>query len=95
MRKVVFILIGFPLFKITISYAQPGTLDPSFGTGGKVTVSFQPPEDVGRKAVLQPDGKIVQTGYSYNSGETGVWLEAILKEAKDKFVQWAFVAAVG
>jgi uncharacterized delta-60 repeat protein len=54
------------LFLAAITYAtafgQPGSLDKSFGKAGKVTVSFGTQEDIGRKAVLQTDGKIVQTG---------------------------------
>lgn len=51
-------------FNISIAFAQSGTLDVSFGNQGKATATFQPPEDVGRKAVIQADGKIVQAGYS-------------------------------
>jgi uncharacterized delta-60 repeat protein len=41
-----------------------GTLDASFGTGGIATVSFRPGQDVPHCAALQPDGKIVVSGYS-------------------------------
>ncbi len=68
MKTIISALIILAVFNISIAFAQPGSLDNSFGKGGKVTVSFAPPEDVGRKAALQPDGKIVQTGYSYDSG---------------------------
>ncbi len=64
MKQLFLALIILAVVNTSISLAQPGSLDNSFGTGGKVTASFAPPEDVGRKAALQPNGKIVQTGYS-------------------------------
>jgi uncharacterized delta-60 repeat protein len=39
-----------------------------FGTNGKTTASFGTPEDIGRKAAIQADGKIVQTGTAYGLG---------------------------
>jgi len=44
-------------------YISNGTLDASFGTGGKVTVDFQGPYDYDEftNVVVQPDGKIVAT----------------------------------
>ena len=44
-------------------YDSHGSLDPSFGTGGKVTTSFAPlDEDVAEDVAIQPDGKIVLVG---------------------------------
>jgi uncharacterized delta-60 repeat protein len=44
--------------------AKPGTLDPSFGTGGVVTTPFGSlGTAVADAAVVQPDGKIVAAGY--------------------------------
>ena len=43
-----------------------GTLDPSFGTGGKVTVPFDlggSNNDISYGSALQPDGKLVIAGY--------------------------------
>jgi uncharacterized delta-60 repeat protein len=42
-------------------YKSDGTLDDSFGTGGKVTADFQGPDDYDQfsAVVVQPDGKIV------------------------------------
>ncbi len=68
MKAITSVLITLAAFNTSIVFAQPGSLDLSFGTGGKATASFEPPEDVGRHAALQADGKIVQTGYSYNLG---------------------------
>jgi uncharacterized delta-60 repeat protein len=46
-------------------YEPDGSLDPSFGTGGKVTTEFDPDEASAEgvaEIVLQPDGKIVAAG---------------------------------
>jgi uncharacterized delta-60 repeat protein len=44
-------------------YNQSGSLDASFGSGGKVTTDVTPGRfDVGRSVALQPDGKIVLAG---------------------------------
>jgi uncharacterized delta-60 repeat protein len=46
-------------------FAAAGTLDPSFGVGGKVTTAIGSAGfDFARAVVLQPDGKIVATGSS-------------------------------
>jgi uncharacterized delta-60 repeat protein len=47
-----------------VRYNADGTLDSSFGTGGKVTTDFSTSQDYGRSVVLQSDGKIVVAGYS-------------------------------
>jgi uncharacterized delta-60 repeat protein len=39
-----------------------GSLDPSFGTGGKVTTPLAGGVDAGRDGLLQPDGRIVVVG---------------------------------
>ncbi|CBE67527.1 MAG: hypothetical protein F9K13_06055 [Candidatus Methylomirabilis oxygeniifera] len=44
-------------------YNPNGTLDPTFGTGGKVTTDLGSPYDSARALVLQPDGKLVVAGY--------------------------------
>src|SRR6266480_4615089 len=44
-------------------YLPDGTLDPTFGTGGKVRVDFGNNDlDIANDAALQPDGKIVAAG---------------------------------
>jgi uncharacterized delta-60 repeat protein len=46
-------------------YNPNGTLDLSFGSGGKVLTDFgSGSEDLGRAVALQPDGKIVAAGMS-------------------------------
>ena len=52
----------------TARYNADGTLDNSFGTNGKVTTDFLGGRDSGSSMVLQPDGKILITGY-LNRGE--------------------------
>jgi uncharacterized delta-60 repeat protein len=46
--------------------AQPGTLDPSFGGDGKVTTDLGGGDDGAFSVAIQPDGKIVVAGDSYN-----------------------------
>lgn len=43
-------------------YNSDGTLDTSFGTGGKATLDFNGGADAASSAVIQPDGKIVVVG---------------------------------
>lgn len=51
-------------------YASDGTLDPTFGDGGKVTTDFENRENERiRSMVLQPDGKIVAAGFHRASNE--------------------------
>ena len=43
-------------------YLADGTLDTSFGNGGKVTTGLSPYSDYGRTVAVQSDGKIVVAG---------------------------------
>lgn len=56
--------LGIVLFTTTLCPAQAGTLDPSFGDGGKLTTPFfGPTSDTGRSVVaMQADGKVVVAG---------------------------------
>ena len=49
-----------------LSFSQDGSLDQSFGAGGTVTTVIGNETDVGYSIALQPDGKIVMCGKSYN-----------------------------
>jgi len=49
--------------------AQPGSLDATFGTGGKVTTDFGSLSDRGYAVAIQPDGKIVVAGESNNGSD--------------------------
>ncbi len=57
-----------PLFLNAIFAA--GTLDPGFGSGGKVSFRFGSTSDGAGSAVLQPDGKIVIVGSTLPSGQS-------------------------
>ena len=55
-----------------VRYLPDGTLDATFGDGGKVVTDLQPPGSSNRLAIpwavtLQPDGKIVVSGFRYVS----------------------------
>jgi uncharacterized delta-60 repeat protein len=47
-------------------YNTDGSLDTTFGTGGKVTTQIGSRDATATDVVLQSDGKIVAAGYSYN-----------------------------
>lgn len=47
-------------------YDTDGSLDNSFGTGGKTTTAIGPSDDKGISVVLQPDDKILVGGYLHN-----------------------------
>ncbi|MBC7938981.1 MAG: hypothetical protein H7Z19_04330 [Chitinophagaceae bacterium] len=51
-------------------HLRDGTLDPSFGSGGKVITAVAPGRaaDEGRAVLIQPDGKIVVGGYTDATG---------------------------
>jgi uncharacterized delta-60 repeat protein len=51
---------------IPSAQATPGQLDPSFGTGGTVTNAIGPGNDSAWSLALQPDGKLVAAGNSWN-----------------------------
>lgn len=60
-----------PIFLFSFVVNAGGTLDPNFGTAGKVSVQFNGGMDIGRAAVLQPDGKIVVVGTTNIPGQSG------------------------
>jgi uncharacterized delta-60 repeat protein len=49
-----------------VRYNYDGTLDNAFGQGGIVTTSVDSANDYCYSLVVQPDGKIVAAGYTYN-----------------------------
>lgn len=51
--------------------AQPGSLDASFGTGGKVLTNVDQTRNVTNSVLVQPDGKIVVVGYCTPVDYTG------------------------
>lgn len=56
-----------------VRYLSDGTLDPAFGTGGKVMGAAHASGTYGRRLAIQPDGKIVQacTNPDYSTGGAG------------------------
>jgi uncharacterized delta-60 repeat protein len=65
-------VLGLPGFTITL--AASGDLDGTFGGDGRVTTNLVPSNpgraDYAHDLALQPDGKIVAVGYSYDSSST-------------------------
>src|SRR5438874_185420 len=53
------------------SSAAPGSLDTTFGTGGKVTTSFSGSADM-NALVVQPDGKLVAAGWDASQSAFGL-----------------------
>jgi uncharacterized delta-60 repeat protein len=51
-----------------VRYNTDGSLDSSFGAGGKVTTRFFNADDFAAAVVLQPDGKIVAAGAALHAG---------------------------
>ncbi|MCF7785644.1 MAG: hypothetical protein K9N47_05945 [Prosthecobacter sp.] len=51
---------------VVLRYNTDGTLDSSFGSGGKVVTPVGSSDDLGQSVAVQGDGKIVVAGYSYN-----------------------------
>ena len=51
---------------VTASPSLPGSLDTTFGTGGKVNTPIGSSYDVAYALGIQPDGRIVAAGYSSN-----------------------------
>src|SRR5262249_6508072 len=54
-----------------VRYNPNGSLDTSFGSGGKVTTDFAGRGDAAQAVVIQSDGKIVVVGSAYMGSTTG------------------------
>ncbi|MCX6256782.1 MAG: T9SS type A sorting domain-containing protein [Bacteroidia bacterium] len=65
MKTIIAIL--FVIFLSFEAMAQPGTLDTTFGTGGKVITTVSSYTDIGYALAIQPDGKIVMIGNTTQS----------------------------
>ncbi|HLW32284.1 MAG TPA: hypothetical protein VKX40_08475 [Aequorivita sp.] len=57
MNKLYTLLILF-LVSVTVTNAQSGTLDPTFGTNGFVTTAVHSNYNMAKTTVVQSDGKI-------------------------------------
>jgi hypothetical protein len=51
-----------------LAQASPGDLDPTFGTGGKMTTVFVGAHDQARALVVQADGNLVAAGVVESGG---------------------------
>jgi uncharacterized delta-60 repeat protein len=58
-------------------YSSDGTLDVSFGTGGKVTIDFLSGNDGAEAVLVQPDGKIVAAGFARNGNSIGLGMARV------------------
>ncbi|HXG85980.1 MAG TPA: FG-GAP-like repeat-containing protein [Pyrinomonadaceae bacterium] len=61
-----FLAIGLFLVLPALTFAAPGDLDLSFGSGGKVITPIGSSFDYANSVAIQMDGKIVAAGYSQN-----------------------------
>jgi uncharacterized delta-60 repeat protein len=52
---------------LVVRYTAGGSLDASFGTGGKVVTRLGPGEDLAQSVAVAPDGKIVVAGFTGGS----------------------------
>src|SRR5215468_84181 len=61
-----------PCFDFALArYNSNGTLDASFGSGGRVTTDFAGPNDQAESVAVQPDGRIVVAGAAGRFTNTG------------------------
>src|SRR3972149_5150297 len=63
---------GFNSDFAVVRYNADGSLDTSFSGDGKATTAVGSGTDEGRPVALQPDGKIVVAGYSWNGSNYDV-----------------------
>ena len=66
MKILNFIRAMLIAFATVSAIAAPGDLDLTFGTAGIVTTAIGTGDDVLKSMVLQPDGKVIVAGYTYN-----------------------------
>jgi uncharacterized delta-60 repeat protein len=62
------------IFLFTLKAAsQSGTLDPTFGNGGKVYTGFGPGNSTANAVAVQPDGKIIVGGSALTANTVNTW----------------------
>ncbi len=66
MKKYIFFCL-VPVYSFCNIYSQTATLDNTFGSGGLVITNINDRNDGEADLKVQPDGKILQLGYSYDS----------------------------
>lgn len=62
-------------------YLPNGSLDTSFGNGGKITTAIGSDTDAAGAVALQPDGKIVAAGYTWNGSNNDMAVARYLGDA--------------
>ena len=84
MKRLNLFLVAACILTSGIATAQPGSLDNTFGTDGKLTTDIGSYGDDGNSVAIQSDGKILVAGWSgnysnedfalvrYNGGSTGI-----------------------
>jgi uncharacterized delta-60 repeat protein len=78
-------LVDFAL----VRYTSDGSLDPEFGSGGKVTTDINGDVDAINALAIQPDGKIVVAGFTRISG-SGSTVLAIARYNRDGSLDTGF-----
>jgi uncharacterized delta-60 repeat protein len=73
-------------------YNSDGTLDITFGSGGKVTTDFYGADDVVFGIAVQVDGKIVAAGFSW-TGDSSRWDFALARYNSDGTLDTSFGSA--
>ncbi|EMR00937.1 delta-60 repeat domain protein [Cesiribacter andamanensis AMV16] len=71
---------GQTLDFVLARYLANGTLDPAFGSGGKVVTPFEQRNVRGKAIALQPDGKIVVAGHEHANRRAGFALARYLPD---------------
>ncbi|HEX7997047.1 MAG TPA: FG-GAP-like repeat-containing protein [Pyrinomonadaceae bacterium] len=84
-------IIGYNYNFALARYNPDGSLDSSFDGDGRVTTSFIGNTDEAYTLALQPDGKIVAAGYTYNSLDE-IYLFALARYNTDGSLDSAFDA---
>jgi uncharacterized delta-60 repeat protein len=65
-QRIVGMLFGLLLLPVGVIAQEAGDLDTSFGANGKVITDFSGSNDEAQAVVLQPDGKIIPVGHTFN-----------------------------
>jgi uncharacterized delta-60 repeat protein len=65
-NRFYFLVLYFLILSSYLSFAQAGSLDLSFDTDGLLTTSIGTFDDEAKVIKIQPDGKIIVAGHSYN-----------------------------
>ncbi len=72
----------------SVRYSNTGTLDNTYGTGGKFVTPIGDSNDYGRAVAIQADGKILVTGYT-NNGPTNSAI-ALIRYNPDGTLDYSF-----